>query len=388
MTGVKKLESRNAKIDAWRGISILLVIAGHLMRFRYEFLVHITPFRDIRVANGSDVLRSIILRLIAPLPNLGVGIFFVISGYLITTILLKEEAKYRAISIPAFCTRRIFRILPAFVAFLSVIAILNAVGIVTLPWRSLAGAGLFLCDTAFECGNWWVGHTWSLAVEEQFYLVWPLAFSLMVPEIRAKRLVIVYLALIAMSYFTIFTCVWESDNELSWAFPCISAGAYFACSPTAMHFVDRFSTNRNLIVALVLLILAGFFASANGVLRPFIPLAIAFLFLGTVRCDTFLSGVLSLRWLSKLGLVSYSLYLWQQFFTGSLEQGGGAIAQYTALCLPIAACSYLLIETPMIRIGHRLSDYLIGQRVAPRNAVRSAATVGVSVRDVSGPKRP
>ena len=138
---VKRIPS----LDGLRAISISLVIAGHL-------------------ANWGHL--PLFLRQYA---NLGVRIFFVISGYLITTILLREHARTETISLRDFYVRRAYRIFPAAMCFMAVIFFLY--------WPKLRGYEILA--TVFYLANflpyrlWILGHLWSLSVEEQFYFLWP-----------------------------------------------------------------------------------------------------------------------------------------------------------------------------------------------------------------------
>jgi peptidoglycan/LPS O-acetylase OafA/YrhL len=103
---------------------------------------------------------------------------------------------------------------------------------------------------------------------------------------------------------------------------------------------------------------------AGSLLQPINPVLIAFIFFASLRKPNFLTGFLSQGWLSKIGLISYSLYLWQQLFTADPDYGGGLLVQFPFLCLPVAVASYQLLERPMIRLGHRLSSTIIGRRLA------------------------
>ena len=104
--------------------------------------------------------------------NLGVGVFLVISGYLIPSLLLREREKTGAISLKNFYMRRVFRIFPAAYTYIAMIAILDARYHILHP-RVLLFAFTYL--TNFHLNRaWYVGHLWSLAVEEQFYMLWPM----------------------------------------------------------------------------------------------------------------------------------------------------------------------------------------------------------------------
>jgi peptidoglycan/LPS O-acetylase OafA/YrhL len=102
----------------------------------------------------------------------GVKIFFVISGYLITLLMLKEEERTGRVNLRQFYIRRAFRILPAAIAFMVAVFIYNGSDI-SLADKILSF--LFLENYA-NPADWRVRHMWSLGVEEQFYLLWPLLF--------------------------------------------------------------------------------------------------------------------------------------------------------------------------------------------------------------------
>ena len=101
--------------------------------------------------------------------GIGVSIFFVISGYLITTILLKEHSRTSNIRLRDFYIRRAYRIFPAaFVFMLFVFAFYWR----SLRWYDMAAAMLYVANLDVH-RPWILGHLWSLSIEEQFYLVWP-----------------------------------------------------------------------------------------------------------------------------------------------------------------------------------------------------------------------
>jgi len=138
------------------------------------------------------------LRLFAAAPVhggfLGVGVFFVLSGFLITTLLLEERARHGTISLRAFYVRRALRLLPAFfVLFAFAVGCFVLLG-TTDPVRP-SGPGLI--GMLLYVANWvqiWsrgslgvvFGHTWSLAIEEQFYVAFPV-IALLVLGARARR---------------------------------------------------------------------------------------------------------------------------------------------------------------------------------------------------------
>src|ERR1700727_634061 len=145
-------------LDGLRGVSILLVILGHARRTR-SFPSWIPSFATDHAA-------------------LGVQIFFVIAGYLITTLLLDEERRTGTISLKLFYARRTIRIFPPFYLFLLVLTVGVWTGMLQLPKYNLFFAVAYVMNfIPAEIGTWVTGHLWSLSAEEQFYLVWPAALK-------------------------------------------------------------------------------------------------------------------------------------------------------------------------------------------------------------------
>ncbi|HVE58040.1 MAG TPA: acyltransferase, partial [Pyrinomonadaceae bacterium] len=144
---MEKLSNRIPSLDGLRAISIVLVIAGHWL--------HVLGYGNL----GN-------------LGNLGVRVFFVISGFLITGLLLKEIEKTSGVNLLKFYFRRTLRIFPPYYFYLLVIAVITFLGFIYVPLKSLFFASVYITDYA-NPSNWLLGHTWSLAVEEQFYLLFP-----------------------------------------------------------------------------------------------------------------------------------------------------------------------------------------------------------------------
>lgn len=147
--------ARLSSLDGLRAISIALVIFEHLRRTRGYTLGDLNAY-------FGDYGR------------LGVTVFFVISGFLITTLLLRERERRGSISLKGFYLRRAVRIFPAFLAFMAFIIVAHEMGWIQLNRYDLVSA--FTYTVNYHPGrSWYIGHLWSLSVEEQFYLLWPLA---------------------------------------------------------------------------------------------------------------------------------------------------------------------------------------------------------------------
>ena len=109
----------------------------------------------------------------------GVIWFFVLSGFLITHLLLKEQAKTGSISIKGFYIRRSLRILPAFYGYCALYILASIAIGRALQWPPIIASALYVNNyyAALHGRTNTMGHLWSLAVEEQFYLLWPLALT-------------------------------------------------------------------------------------------------------------------------------------------------------------------------------------------------------------------
>ena len=136
-------------LDGLRAISIGLVLLGHATRF--------------------GLGHSFLFRLAVAHAVLGVDVFFVISGYLITTLLLEEKIKFGTISLRLFYLRRALRILPAFLVFVGTLFVLSALGYIDIPSRLWIFVLTYTSN--FTPRVWDVGHLWSLSVEEHFYFL-------------------------------------------------------------------------------------------------------------------------------------------------------------------------------------------------------------------------
>ena len=194
-------------------MSVLLVILYHLVAFRFE-----PKFRPDANAgmstppSGADGaiswIKHQVLRELEYAGPLGVQIFFAISGYIITTLLLREFRQNGRISISAFYVRRAFRILPPLWLMLGATFLLTSLGYVFVDRKSFVLSGAFLCNLNPNNCYWLVGHTWSLAVEEQFYLFWPLLLSLIGFRALTQVALALCLLFVAADQSSLFTVDW------------------------------------------------------------------------------------------------------------------------------------------------------------------------------------
>jgi len=331
-------------LDGLRAISIAMVLLGHLCGTRY-------------------FLPAATLTYVGDIANLGVRVFFVISGYLITGLLLRELQQTKRISLRDFYYRRTLRIFPACYAYVAIIALVAATGVIQFKTRDLFHALTYTMNYHYD-RSWWVGHLWSLSVEEQFYLLWPIAMAL----VGARRALWGAAALLLLAPMTrvLMLVYWPASSaSIGEAFPTIAdtiaTGALAAgCGP----WLREQRPFRRLIaspgfyvipaLAFVLNMKAGG-RLAVGMLETLINVSIA---LSVVRFTTastdFVSKVLDSKPFSVVGRLSYSIYLWQQPF---LNHHSDAIAtRFPLNLLLVIACataSYYFVEQPCLALREK-----------------------------------
>jgi peptidoglycan/LPS O-acetylase OafA/YrhL len=289
----------------------------------------------------------------------GVTTFFALSGFLITSLLLKEDAQRGAIDLGAFYLRRAYRLLPALVVVLAfVLALGLAQGDV---YAGEALAALFYVANVAE----WLGHglgplahTWSLAVEEQFYLVWPLAFRLF----GRRRTAVAILAVATLAIIGIRFALWSAGGEHA-AFPLGFDAILLGC--IAGYLYGRGLNAPHWLALGGLAVLAGlclldhntaWFVLAGRTAVPVAALAVVLHVAGAPGSWT--DKALSLRPAVLIGRMSYGLYLWHwPLIVLVLHHVGGIAGNALTLALTVvcASASYRYVEQPFLRRKARLS---------------------------------
>jgi len=305
----------------------------------------------------------------------GVDVFFVISGFLITTIILQAREAGR-FSFLDFYARRIRRILPALVPVIG-FALVFSVLFLPLSERrdffdSLIGAATFTSNYVFlEQAGYFNGpvelkpllHTWSLAIEEQFYVVFPLVCVLAMTFAGRRALgILLSVVLIASLAANVYVLRDVSANLAFYSTPLrvweLLAGCLLAVWPVK---VGRGAAQALGLVGLALIIAAVVLFTPS---TPFpgvaalLPVAGAVMVIvGGAQSETVAARILSFRPFVQIGKVSYGLYLWHWpllvavwfVFPGSeLTVGAAILASFM-----LAGLSYLFWEKPL-RFGKRL----------------------------------
>ena len=297
----------------------------------------------------------------------GVTVFFVISGFLITTLLLREEGRTGAVRLGGFYRRRAYRILPAAFVYLAV-----AFGFAwanRLPWNPMewVGAMLFFRNLVpAGTDSHLTGHFWSLSIEEQFYLVWPLMVILIA---RRRRLGLTLgLCLFAPVWRHLVT-KWAGGGPINIGridlnYDSLLIGALLALMqqrPSFRSLFDRYPFAPWILPAAIAAIgaqlywglpfgVVGVVASAT-VQLTLVAVVIKILTEGRCALAQALCNFPPIVWLGRL---SYSLYLWQTLFC---EVSGPGLLWKRPWCilaaLAAAIASYYLVEQPILRLRER-----------------------------------
>jgi peptidoglycan/LPS O-acetylase OafA/YrhL len=342
---------RIPSLDGVRAISITLVVLSHLVRWKNVSL-------DVLGGYGA----------------LGVQIFFVLSGYLITNLLLGEYERTSTINLRDFYIRRAFRIFPAAFVFLAIVTVFYWHQI---RWYHVVTAALWVSN--MDLGRPWMsGHLWSLSIEEQFYLLWPFALK----KWHQHRTAILVLVFLFTPVFWVGLYAFKVHNGLIGSLPAYADKLAVGC--LLAIFSPRLPLIRKPVGALMLLttVLIPWFPASSPtrtlfalfVLHPVLNLCIAGLVLHVIQ-----TPYRALNWpqVSWLGKISYSLYLWQQVFCYNASLHLGFV-----LILPALACaciSYYCIEQPMLRLRDKW------QRKSPATSGPTAPSADLAQPLVTNP---
>lgn len=313
----------------------------------------------------------------------GVDIFFVISGFLITSILLVEN-KVGAPSWKGFYARRIIRIFPALIVVLTACFFIGWYTLIASEFKQL-GKHIFVGAAFYSNFSLWFEsgyfdkaselkpllHLWSLGIEEQFYFVWPLLLIVLARlNFRANPLVFL-LALLSLFWaeFLVF-----SDGAQAFYSPIARAWELLFGALLAFDLSGHGSILKRLQHPVVPWVGLSLFLLAVGWLSPenrfpgawaLVPVVATFLLLVPNADSSVHRNFLSHRWLVNIGLISYPLYLWHwpllsfaRIFQGQEPPFAMRIG---LLCLAffLATCTYQGIEKPIRKLRPKFAVVLL-----------------------------
>ena len=388
-------------------------------------MVHVRALDGLRGIAVVAVVMYHFAPKVLPGGFLGVDLFFVLSGFLITSLLVNEWAGANRISLAAFWGRRARRLLPA------LLLVLAAVGAYTLfvgnrvDSEHIAQDGL----SAFTyVANWHfissgqsyiqqfvhhapspLRHMWSLAIEEQFYLLWPLLVLLVVklvpksarhPGRHARRfrrvMVATCVALAALSFVRMITLYqpggdpnrvyYGTDTRAFIILVGAALGALTMGDPTiTSRRVRTWLITAGCVAAVALVAAAAWVTTSSSYLYEGAYGAIALVMVLVLAAaaqpgDHLLARVLRARPIVGLGLISYGVYLWHwpiSIWVTRQNTGMGGVALFvlrSAITLAAALASYFLVEQP-IRQGRLPGSFLKNRGVVPMGLVTAVAVV-------------
>jgi peptidoglycan/LPS O-acetylase OafA/YrhL len=342
--GVRRIPS----LDGLRAVSIALVLVGHSSA---TFGYHSAISRLAVLVFGDG--------------ELGVSVFFVISGYLITHLLIREWTATGRIHLRDFYIRRAFRILPAAYAYLIVMGVLTARGWLQLNARDFAAAATFTWNYHLAAGNmwWFLGHLWSLSVEEQFYVVWPLTLVVLGRR-RATWAAAIVIAVSPALRVAAYAALPRWRGHIPIMLPTRVDTLMFGCLaaltadwPRVAAAVERACAAGLHWAAAAIALVVGPAVEARLRGTYMLPLGytvqaacITLLLLWSIRHpNRGLAKPLNWKWVGFVGVLSYSLYLWQQPFLTQLNTTWtGRFPINLLAAFLVAAGTHVVIERPFL----------------------------------------
>jgi len=333
--------ARAQSLDILRGVAVLLVLGHHHTAWR--------PLYDLGWT--------------------GVDLFFVLSGYLVSGLLFAEYRKWGGINLRRFWLRRGLKIWPAFYAFL-VFTLVQRAASGGRYLRGLLGEAFFLQSYSDRWRLW--PHTWSLAVEEHFYLLLPLLLLAISARSRHRanpfRAIPLVFGALAVGCLALRAVTWAHTG--SWratAFPThLRIDSLFAGVALAYvrHFhlaaFERASRLPVWVPGALLVSVSLVFPAESGAMAT---MGLTLLYLGYGCILVWMAGRpssrnLAMRGLAAIGYYSYSIYLWHgalafSVFVDRPTTWAWFIA-YLAACVALGVLMAYLIETPFLRLRDRL----------------------------------
>lgn len=343
-------------INGLRAISIILVVLLHLSIKEHLF------------SGNENIIWLLPITHFLQDGHFGVNVFFVISGFLITSLLLNEETLTNTISLKNFFIRRTLRIFPAYYFLLLVYFILQLCHIVDISNYSWLTA---ITYTKYFNWNldWLTAHAWSLSIEEHFYLFWPLIF-IYAYSFRKKTAIALILIVPLIRVFLYFHPIeWMNELTIFTRIDSIATGCLFALYKDKILGKIQNHWKKVFYIALIIIfsmpLLEILFDSIN-LEFIFIPLgkthgtianfAIAFIMMYSIfgpRNMWF--DFLNSKIMNYIGLLSYSIYLWQQLFISGMKYGVTTYPQNLLFLLIAAMSSYHFIEKPFLKLKPKTS---------------------------------
>ncbi len=346
---------RIPSLDGVRALSIGLVLVGHTFQKSTGSSPSSFPWNVL--GNGS----------------LGVEIFFLISGYLITRLLLTEFDQSHRISLSKFYVRRVFRIFPALYAYCAVLFLLVKVRLLHVSLGSFVSALTFTTNYSPYADAEALAHIWSLSIEEQFYLLWPACLSLLL-RLKDRRFVVrcVIMLILLAPLLRVGTHVWGSDFLASRLYVSLHTrmdALMFGCLIALLEGAKSFESfyakygRYSIVCAGAVLVVSPLMTHAFGGRYVYligytlegVVFSLAILWLVRNPATT-LGRMFNGPAVVHVGVLSYSIYLWQQLFISTSLIPSKCVIASLLLTICFAQVSYRFVEKPFLRLRQRLEN--------------------------------
>jgi peptidoglycan/LPS O-acetylase OafA/YrhL len=345
--------------DGLRALSIIMVLLTHL-GFYATFNEGSFLFKNFYLLSGST----------------GVMVFFTISCFLITSILIREKFKHQKINFKNFFAKRFLRLLPPLLVFFSVISILMVLNYLPENYKAVVLSFFYLYNyVSLVNYTGELGHTWSLAVEEQFYLLWPLviAYFKTFKKLWVFIMILIAICLFVKGYYRsqfVFMGnridIFENYFPDRWFIPAclpIILGSFFAL---VVFFKEKFSRQIGkrkevLFVAIICYTIKVFFPQLKMELVTTFQSLGVILFLVWIyfNQNSVMVKILEIPMFTFIGRISYGLYVYQGLF---LRTGPGGdlwfqkFPQNIILVFLTAIGSYYTLEKPALMLKKRFTN--------------------------------
>jgi peptidoglycan/LPS O-acetylase OafA/YrhL len=332
-------------LNGLRGVSIIMVVLHHF------------------ILQYNGYYQNVLF-----IGYLGVDIFFVISGFLITTLCIKEKVKTNTISLKKFYIRRAFRILPVAYLYIATLLVLNYIFKLDIAYTSFIGAALFLMNLSVFWSakfDWDLAHYWTLSTEEQFYILFPI---LLKKRLSVFTGVVIFVAAVVPLLF-----------YLQYLFPVLNIGIvssalrYFikfqgiaiGCLFSILLCKGYLNSGRyNVPVTLFCILFIAYFkfdpatSLKSSFLNLFISVAIGFIIVNNVLyTNNWIANFLNFKPLAFVGVLSYSIYIWQQLFMSHNPKFPLSAFPVNMLCLSVVpVLVYFTFEKYFLKLRNRFKS--------------------------------
>ncbi|TDX01809.1 acyltransferase family protein [Dinghuibacter silviterrae] len=352
-------------LNGLRAISIMIVLLYH--QLGYNFNIEQSLLYYLPIFNGQ----------------FGVTVFFVISGFLITYLMLREEQDGGSISLKDFYIRRVLRIFPAYYFLLLVYYFLQRLDILHIPKASWLTSLIYLKYVNYKIEDY-TAHAWSLSVEENFYFFWPFIF-LLGDKVRKYAAIALVAAVPCFRLFLHFHPIsWIGYTSFFVRINSIATGCICALyRDKIIKFLQPYwedAINISLITLFSWPWLVYFFGDTltyvfvvfGDLTGTIANTAIAIVMMYSVYGPKKTwYRILNTRVFNYVGVLSYSIYLWQQFFMLRTQYWVTHFPQNWLFIATSALFSYYIIEKPFLHLKSRFA----GKRKAPSPIGVSAISV-------------